>query len=60
MKTFVLHPEKGLHDLKVAEFITECEEEFYVNVTSLYVPTPTPRVTVIVTKLDTKEDLERV
>ena len=56
VKTFVIHPERGLHDAAVAQFIAECEVSHYVNVTTQYVPVPTPRVTVIVTNLDEKGD----
>jgi len=55
VKTFLVHPEKGPHDLEIARFITECEEKFYVNVVTQYLPVPTPRVLVIVTKLDEKD-----
>lgn len=55
VKTFILHPTKGLHDSAVAEFITECEAEHYVQVVTAYIPFPTPRVAVIVTKFDVKD-----
>ena len=54
VKTFLIHPEKGVHDSMVAEFITECEAEHYVSVVAQFIPVPTPRLTVIVTKLDEK------
>lgn len=41
-------------DGAIAAFITACEENFYVNVTTQYIPVPTPRLIVIVTKLDEK------
>jgi hypothetical protein len=57
VRTFILHPEKGVHDAAIAEFITTCEEEFYVRVVTQYIPEPTPRLTVIVTKFDEKDPI---
>lgn len=45
----------GVPDKDIAEFITECEAEYYVNVTTQYIPLPTPRICVIVSKLDLKD-----
>lgn len=55
VKTFILHPEKGVHDAAIATFISECEVEHYVNVSTIYIPFPGPRLTVIVTKFDEKD-----
>lgn len=55
VKTFLLDDSRwAVPDVKIAEFITACEEEFYVNVSMTYVPFPDPRVVVVVTKLDVK------
>jgi hypothetical protein len=59
VKSFVLHPERGVPDAAVAQFITECEAEFYVNVRSVFIPFPSARLTVIVTKLDEKDAIEQ-
>ena len=57
VRTFYLDPTKGLNDDRVATFITECEDQgFYVSVTHIYVPYPSPRITFCVTKLDVKSD----
>jgi hypothetical protein len=54
VKTFYLKPH--VPDLQIAAFITECEQEHYVNVTTTYIPVPdSPRVMIVVTKLDIKE-----
>ena len=55
VKSFKLHKDFGVPDQAIAAFVTECEKEFYVNVRLVYVPEPTPRVMVVVTKLDVKE-----
>jgi hypothetical protein len=54
VKSFFVHDEHGVPDAAIAKFITECEVEHYVEVKTLFVPVPTPRVTVIVTKIDEK------
>lgn len=59
VKTFLIKPDAerfgGVPDLAVAAFITECEEKFYVRVTTTFIPLPSPRLNIIVTKLDEKE-----
>lgn len=57
VKSFVVHNERGVPDASIAKFITECEAEHYVTVKTVFIPHPTPRLTVIVTKLDTKDAL---
>ena len=54
VKSFKLHKDFGVPDQAIAAFVTECEKEFYVNVQPVYIPEPTPRVMIIVTKLDEK------
>ena len=58
VKSFKLHKDFGVPDQAIAAFVTECEKEFYVNVQSVYMPEPSPRICVIVTKLDLKEQHE--
>ena len=59
VKTFIIHDSYGVKDSGIAEFITEAEGQgFYVNTTCTYVPYPTPRIMVIVTKLDDKEEVK--
>ncbi len=56
VKTFYLDIQsKGVPDVAIAAFITECEEQHYVSVVTQFIPVPTPRLTVIVTKLDEKD-----
>jgi hypothetical protein len=55
VRTFKVDSEWAVSDKAVTKFITDCEEKHYVNVTMLFVPFPTPRVTVCVTKLDEKD-----
>jgi len=55
VKTFPISQEWGVPDGAIANFITDCEEKHYVNVRPIYVEWPTPRVTIIVTKLDEKD-----
>lgn len=59
VKTFPINEVGGVPDGAVATFITDCEAEFYVTVTTTFIPYPTPRLTVIVTKLDEKDASER-
>jgi hypothetical protein len=61
VKSFTIHDTRGVPDGAIATFITECEAEHYVTVTIVFIPMPTPRLTVIVTKLDEKDekDFER-
>ena len=54
VKTFPINETYGVPDLAIATFITECEREHYVAVVTQFIPTPTPRLTVIVSKLDEK------
>jgi hypothetical protein len=58
VKSFYVHEEHGVPDGAIAKFITECEAEHYVTVKTVFIPVPSPRLTIIVTKLDTKEDAQ--
>lgn len=55
VKTFRIHPDHGVPDKDIREFLNLCEKECVVNVSSIYIPAvgkADPRLTVIVTKLD--------
>lgn len=63
VKTFRVHPQFGVPDKDIAEFVKQCEEDFIVNVSMIYIPaygigpdgtSADPRITVVVTKLDDK------
>lgn len=45
----------GVPDKAIEAFVTECERTHYVNVVCTYIPIPTPRLNVIVTNLDERE-----
>lgn len=55
VKTFLLDPMWGVPDVAIANFITECEVQHYVTISTQFISFPTARVMVIVTKLDTKD-----
>lgn len=55
VKTFRIHPEYGVPDKDIREWLVLCEQEGIISVTSTFIPavgTSDPRLTVIVTKLD--------
>lgn len=55
VKTFRIHPEHGVPDKDIREFINMHEREAFVAVHTSYIPgrgTVDPRLTVIITKLD--------
>lgn len=58
VRTFEIDKEWSVPDKEIANFITDCETSHYVNVTTHFVPWPTPRLTVIVTKLDVKDEAD--
>lgn len=59
VRTFEIDKEWSVPDKEIANFITDCEISHYVNVTMHFIPWPTPRITVVVTKLDVKEGVEQ-
>lgn len=59
VRTFEINNVWSVPDNAIANFITDCEISHYVNVTMQFVPWPTPRITVVVTKLDVKEGVEQ-
>lgn len=58
VRSFFLDEHDGVPDKAIATFVTECETDFYVNVSQQFIPFPSPRLCVIVTKLDRKEPNE--
>ncbi len=57
VKTFMIHPIRGVPDRDVSEFLSECEEKEIIHVTTTYIPgfpenDIHPRMMVVVTKLD--------
>lgn len=54
VRSFLLHETAGVPDNFIAAFITDCEQQHYVNVTTTYIPYPSPRLNIIVTKRDEK------
>lgn len=56
VKTFRIHPDHGIPDREIRDYITSCEKDLGpVDVCTTYVPAigeSNPRLTVIVTALD--------
>lgn len=59
VKSFRIHPEYGIPDKDIREFLNTCEKDGIMRVNTTYIPgingknkTVDPRITVIVTKLD--------
>lgn len=57
VKTFRIHPEYGVPDKDVKDFLEICEAEMgFISVATAYIPSTSvgidPRLTVIITKLD--------
>lgn len=59
VRSFILNELGGVPDNFIAAFITDCESQHFVKVDTVYIPYPSPRITVIVTKSDTKSDDDR-
>ena len=59
VRTFFINPGFGVPDKDIREWLTTCEETELINVSATFVPAygaDTPRLVVIVTKLDDKHD----